>query len=158
MKPLYPNPVSALRCALLLACVLGAFAQNSANDALFDTAKSGTVEDVRAAIKAGADVNARKNDGTSALIVAAKSNEKLGVVETLVEAGADVNARGENGWTALMYAAKNCENADIIKAIISAGGDKSAKDTDGKKIIDYLSDNEKLRATDAYWEIRDLLY
>ena len=50
----------ATAAALLAAGVSQVTAQSSANDALLEAAKSGTVEDVLAAIKAGADVNAGK--------------------------------------------------------------------------------------------------
>ena len=68
-KATYTN---AARCSLVFAVMLlavsTAFAESSQaakNEALFKAAKSGTAADIRAAIKAGADVNAR--DGILAM-------------------------------------------------------------------------------------------
>lgn len=134
---------------LLLAVQSGVAAQNSANDALFSAAKNGTVEDVKAALKAGADVNTRMNDGTSALILAAKSNENLGVVEALVEAGCDVNARGEKGWTALMYLAKST-NIDALNALIAAGANVNAKSKDEYTALTLAAHNTDPRCGQSF--------
>ena len=50
---------------------------------------------VTALVKAGADVNARNEDGVTPLHFAAASGTTPAVVAALVKAGADVNVRKE---------------------------------------------------------------
>jgi ankyrin repeat protein len=54
-------------------------------------------------LDSGADVNARSEDGRTALMLAS-SDAHLGAVKLLVEQGADVNAKSKDGQTALMRA------------------------------------------------------
>ena len=66
--------------------------------------------DVEKVIKEGADVNAKNDNGNTALHIAAfKGNTDT--VEALLAKGADVNAKNNNGYTAfdycLYYAQKN---------------------------------------------------
>ena len=62
-------------------------------------AMSGCGDIVRALVAAGADVNARSLDGSSALLAAAlwRHND---VAEFLLAHGADPAAKADNGWTA----------------------------------------------------------
>ena len=67
--------------------------------------RTGTPEAVAAAIRSGADVNARGEKKRTALMYAAAENPNPEVVSVLSKAGADVNAKDKDGWTALMAAA-----------------------------------------------------
>ena len=135
-------------------------AQSKANDALFDAATGGKVRDVKAALKAGADVNASDEDGWTALMCAASNNGNPDVVRALIAAGADVNARDEDGLTALMYAAAYNANPSVLNVLIDAGADESAKNCYGSRAIDLLElrdDKNKFSKTDAYQQMCDLL-
>ena len=57
-------------------------------------------------LKAGADINAKDNNGFTALMGACKGGY-VTVLSPLIEAGADVDARDNDGNTALMYARGN---------------------------------------------------
>ena len=70
-------------------------------------AYNAAAEVTRALIRAGADVNARADDGITALMKAAMANENLEVIMTLIEAGADGSAVDEAGKTAFDYAEDN---------------------------------------------------
>ena len=59
-----------------------------------------------ALIAAGADINARDNDGNTPLIVSAWRNTYL---RYLIRAGADVNAQNNKGRTALLEAANRLD-------------------------------------------------
>ena len=78
-------------------------------------ARVATAEATAACLEAGADVNARDENGMTPLLFAtwgpggrtpgAPASENPGVVRVLLEAGADVNARDNGGSTALINAA-----------------------------------------------------
>jgi len=78
--------------ALILAVTLTprAVADAPANDQLFTAIMSSNVAMARAAIQAGADVNADLGDGRTPLIVAAMTTKPL-AVKLLLEQGADPN-------------------------------------------------------------------
>jgi ankyrin repeat protein len=93
----------------------------------------------RRLIAAGADVNARNNNGTTALMYTVMGGRMNGV-QVLIAAGADVNARNNNGKTALMFATSN-EHDEIeipshiydivVERLIAAGANVNARDNVG---------------------------
>jgi len=89
---------------LLSVSILLVFVASSAPGAvnLVDIAETATLEQIRQAVQAGADVNAVDAVGRSVLMLAAASNPDPAVITALVEAGAKVNFRGPRAWTALM--------------------------------------------------------
>ena len=52
----------------------------------------------------GADINAKNNDGWTAVMWAARNGHSE-CVKVLHQLGADINAKNNNGWTAVMRAA-----------------------------------------------------
>ena len=128
--------------AVLLAVGAVAAAQ-SANNKLFYAALRGTAADVRAALKKGANVNARVEGGYTALIFAASYNTNAEVIKVLLAAGSDVNARDEDGWTALMCAAGNNANVEVTKALLDAGSDVNARDEDGYTVLMWAAYGSK---------------
>ena len=142
--------VVAAAFALLLAA--SAYAQTKD---FFDLAQTGTPQDVQAAIKKGAKVNARDEDGWTPLMYAAAGNENYLVSIVLLAAGADIKAKAKDGTTPLMCAAGNQKNPEnMIIALLDAGVDAKAKDNDGSLAIYYASFNPKLKGTYA---LRQLL-
>ena len=80
-----------------------------------------------------ADMNARREDGSTSLMLAAG----FGTAENLqlmLRAGADLNARNEDGWTALMRAAGH-GTAESVKVLLDAGADVNAMDEDGRTAL-----------------------
>ncbi len=73
----------------------------------FDTAAEGSVEDVRAALQAGAELEARDEYGRTPLMHAARHNENPAVVRVLLDAGADGAARDSLGRTTFDHATDN---------------------------------------------------
>ena len=76
---------------------------------------------MQALAAAGADVNAR-NDNTSPVLQLAAYNGHTAVVQALADAGAEVNAVTRGGYTALMWAAGNGHVA-TVKALLAVGAD-----------------------------------
>ena len=79
---------------------------------------------VKEYLDAGADVNARDEEGYTVLMMAAinsgqeldKLIEQYKIVQLLVDNGVDVNAKQENGHTALKYARRG-DLAQVIKIL-----------------------------------------
>ena len=121
----------------------------------FELVKTGTPQDVQAAIKSGASVNIRNKDGWTALMGAAEYNPNPEMITALLAAGADVNAQNKDGWTALMAAAVFNQNPEVITALLAAGADAKANDVVGKTAFDYAQTRAKLKGTDAYRKLKE---
>ena len=80
--------------------------QKPAHRALVDAVKRGTVADVEALLKRGADVNGRDGEGQTVLLYAAARGD-LEITSLLIRNGATVNASSKTGATALLYAARS---------------------------------------------------
>src|SRR5438105_3577846 len=106
--------------ALAIAVVLQARAPSSAlGDRLHAAVRAGDLAEVREALAAGADVNARDTLGGTPLLDAAWSGN-LEITNLLLARGADVNARHpEGGSTALEYAVLTDRPA-IVRALLGA--------------------------------------
>jgi outer membrane protein assembly factor BamB len=91
-------------------------------DALWAAVRGGDLKAVRAAVEAGADVNARNEYGVTALWIAAGKPSRE-VVEFLVEKGADVNSRDDIWYQTPLTIATQVET---VRFLIKAG----AKDAD----------------------------
>ena len=73
----------------------------------------------RALIDAGADINAKDEAGSTALMVASEYG-RTEIVKLLIATGADVNIKNELGWTALMWASR-WGRKETVKLLIDAG-------------------------------------
>lgn len=85
--------------------------------------KIGSLQQINDAIKNGANVNAKRDDGLTALMWAALNNPNPEVITALVKASANVSATDNKGWTALMFAVNQNSNPEVITALIKAGAD-----------------------------------
>jgi len=88
-------------------------------------------EAVKFLIKAGANINAKDNNGITALMRASRYGE-VEVVKLLIEAGAD------NGYTALMEASDN-NYVEVVKLLIENGANINVKDKFGNTALIYAS-------------------
>jgi TonB family protein len=86
-------------------------------------------------LKAGANVNARSEQGETALMASAVAGM---VDEDLLHAGADVNAVNNRGMTTLMVLAQR-GNPREIETLLKAGADAHKKDAEGRTALDYLN-------------------
>jgi hypothetical protein len=91
------------------------------------------VEKFRLLVEAGADVEARRNDGVTGLHLACAGGEAR-AAEEWIRAGANVHARTPEGATPLMLAAGWCE---IVRMLLAAGAEVNAVDQDGHTALVY---------------------
>ena len=108
--------MSALSLALLM--VVGTAAAND-DLRLVDAVKNQDLPRVRALLDQHADVNARSEDGSTALLWAAHWND-LQTAELLVRAGADANAANDFRMTPLSQACTN-GSAAFVNLLLQAG-------------------------------------
>jgi ankyrin repeat protein len=94
-------------------------------------ARTGTPQDVQAAISAGADVNAKDKNGGTVLMAAAARNPDPAVITTILGAGGKLGALNDGGETALIYAAATNPNPAVTTELVAAGADLEAKSKTG---------------------------
>jgi ankyrin repeat protein len=111
--------IGCRRCGELLAPRMSQ--QNLDNALLFDAPPVGDAREMGFLIDHGAGVNAKDQDGRTALMRAAASDfVPLSVITALIERGADVNAADATGQTAVSLAAQR-GNQHVIGTLIEAG-------------------------------------
>jgi ankyrin repeat protein len=95
----------------------------------------------------GARVNAKRNDGSTALMLATQ-NGQLEVMEALLAGGAASDARDNNGGTALMTASL-INRVDEVQALSAKGVDVDARDNNGATALMVASQKGHLDALKA---------
>ena len=92
-------------------------------------------EMVRMLLDAGANINAYKGEGHTALMTAVwwGKDETMSLVRLMLEAGANVNVSNEDRRTALMDAVKwgHYDTACCVRLLLDAGADVNATDKEG---------------------------
>lgn len=118
--------------AVLLSCLTfsvtgaNALAQN-----LLTVGPSGTPDDIRALVAAGADLEAR-SEGYMTPLMATAASGPLENVRTLLELGANPRATDYQGGTALHHAVVRMDSAaEVTRLLLAAGIDVDARLADG---------------------------
>ena len=118
--------VLVLSLALLISFVTTHTAFADDGDDLLKAAFNGEVENVKALLDKGVDVNFQnKGYGASALHAASETKRKK-IVTMLLNRGADVNLQSKEGHTALLAASYN-GHEDIVKILLLAGAEVNHK-------------------------------
>lgn len=100
---------------------------------MFAAVEKNDPQAVIGAVLAGADVNARSEDGYTPLMYAVAIGNSE-VVREVLSGGADINVQSTTGWTALMFAAK--DRPQLLEQLLSAGADKTLKNSAGQTAYD----------------------
>jgi hypothetical protein len=95
-------------------------------------------EIVSALLAAGADVNAKDNNGSTALIWAAIKGYPE-IIRILLSTGADLDIKDQDGMTALMMAAWYGKT-QIVKMLLYAEADMNVKDAIGRSALALARD------------------
>ena len=99
------------------------------DDRLLRAALLGTVDEVKQAITAGADINAIGIEGSTALMYAARDAKKVGY---LIEHGAKVNAVSNSKTTALHVASGFVGGTESVRLLVKAGANIEALNDQGE--------------------------
>lgn len=86
------------------------------------------LEDVKAKITAGVDLNARNEAGSSPLIMAASFAADPNIIAELIDAGADLDAKDWLTGSVLANAARYNPNPDIINTLLKYGAAVNEED------------------------------
>ena len=130
----------SMRALLLLILLNMCCAEPNATGCLATAvvaAGQGDLKGIQSCLAIGWDVNAKDNDGVSALHFAA-GNGTLDVIAALIKAGADVNAKNNVGVSALHFAAGN-GTLDAIAFLTKAGADVNSKDNNGFTVLHHAA-------------------
>ena len=119
----------SLALLMLLAGLPLAGAQ-PARSPLIDAVKAGDIEQLRALVGLGAEVNVAEADGTTPLHWATHRNDRA-TAAILIDAGADVDALTRYGVTALSLAATNGSTA-LLDLLLTAGADPNEASPEGE--------------------------
>lgn len=127
----FRRPQALWHSLVFAACVAPLLAH--ADIELADLAEQGRVDALKQSIAAGADVNSRLSDGSTALHWAVLHDQQESVA-TLLEAGADPVLLNRNGISPLFLAVQN-GNEHIVAALLAAGADPNTLLESGETIL-----------------------
>jgi ankyrin repeat protein len=107
---------------------------------------------IQTLLKAGADINARDQDGWTTLMYSTTPSEVSNndIVEEVIKSGADINTKNEDGKTALILIAEIGFYPEIIETLLKYGADAKIKDNSGKIALDYSVENDSIKDSKAH--------
>lgn len=88
-------------------------------------AATAPVEDIRAALDGGADIDVTDTQGRTAILIAAKA-DRLDAVRLLIEAGADIDAQDQINLNPFLWGCIS-GNLDLVTLMVEAGADLSRR-------------------------------
>ncbi len=122
-----------LRAVAAMSVLCGAAAAAHAADSLLEAAESGNSAAALALVAGSADVNARQEDGTTALHWAAYHDD-LPLLRQLTRAGAKVNVTNDYGSTPLAEAAERAD-PEALRILLQAGADVESPNAQGQTAL-----------------------
>jgi ankyrin repeat protein len=126
------------------------FAAGATAASLPDLVESMQRDEALRAIAAGADVNERSADGTTALQWAAYNGD-LELVKLLIARGADPKPRNDYGMTAMAAAAVEGDY-EIVKALVDAGADVESANAEGQTALMVVARTGRVKTAELLLE------
>ena len=99
---------------------------------------------IKALLAAGAEVNAKDEDGWTPLHFAAGFTENPDIIKILLAAGAEVDAKNEEGFTPLMWAVL-ADDARQVTQLLAKGAAVNARIKDDRKPFSYATEQRAKR-------------
>lgn len=128
-------------CLIILFLFLNLEAGNSkADDKLLFAVQAMNVAKARQAIKQGANVNGRDDDGWPFFITAV-NGENMEMTELFLKRGVKIDIAGPDGKTALMHAII-AKNQRLINLLLRRRASLKSKDNSGKTVLMYAAEAE----------------
>ena len=122
-------------------------ADSNGRTKLMNAAKKGDIALIENLLYSGAEINAKDEDGWTALMYAARFQKNSDATRLLLYKGADRSIKNKYGITALLLAAGYSENPDVISALLET---YSADSDDARHALSYgisnLNKSEVLQA------------
>jgi len=106
---------------------------------LLDAVKNNDYDKVEYALRNGADVNVRDEDGQTSLILASAAGH-TDVVQLLLVNGANVNEKDNDGWTAIQEASSE-GHTEIVKMLLARWADVKTRTNDDVTTLHIARDN-----------------
>ena len=130
----YCGDIATIECQENVAEVNGELDESASADEcpLCDSADNGDIAEVKRLLDSGANPNAAKYDGWTALMYASFYGHAE-IVKMMLSSGANPNAANFYNETALFNASKMiyAKSAEIMKMLLAAGANPNAADKDG---------------------------
>ncbi len=108
---------------------------------LFQAINMNNINMVKALLKAGADIEAKDLNDSTALMYATDRD----IAQVLLKAGANIEAKNSMGWTALMNAAYN-NDINMVQTLLDAGADKNTVNPDGTTALGIATQYKNIDA------------
>ncbi len=132
----YKVTMPAALLVVLALWVNVAIAGAHENALLLDAAERGNWTAVKGFISKGADVNAKSNDGATALEYASLDGQRE-VVQLLLDKGADVNTRSNDSGSTPLIDAAGYNHKEVVQLLLARGAHVNAKDKAGRTALLY---------------------
>ena len=113
------------------------------NVSLQEMCETSSFSEIKDAIKAGANVNSKDENGRTPLMAACEYESSHEVIQLLMSFKAIVNDTDNKGYTAVMYAAKYDPYPRVIAEMVKLGADVNIKANDGTTALMLACENTK---------------
>ncbi len=111
-------------------------------DALFKAVEQNDIKQFRLAIKAGASIETKTDNGAKILMLIAKSGN-IELLKAAIAAGADFEAKDNKDNTVLMFAIES-QNLDLIKVVLNLCKNINAKNKIGQSALMFAACRKNL--------------